>query len=165
MLYKVDKPYPELKVEGKNFAYARAMLSNMGGRNSEMTAVGSYFYNVLATSGRADELSHIFHGISIVEMQHLQMFGALAKLLGGDPRLWEARQGGHRYWSPGYIDYRWGIPELIKSSINAEHAAIQKYRAQEQKISDPNIQALLSRIIEDEQLHIKIFEDQLAVFR
>lgn len=45
MLLTANDPYPPIQVKGKNAYYARLMLSNVGGRNSEMGAVSTYFYN------------------------------------------------------------------------------------------------------------------------
>ena len=100
MQYQSEKAYPPVAVQGKNAAYAREMLSNMGGINSEMTAVASYFYNHLVTRPDYAEVSDAFHRISMVEMHHMEIFGELAGLLGADARLWEFRQGQTRYWSP-----------------------------------------------------------------
>ncbi len=45
--YTADLPYPPIKVEMKNPAYAKAMLDNIGGLNSEMSAISLYVYNNL----------------------------------------------------------------------------------------------------------------------
>ena len=37
--YSSDAPYPPIKAESGNPAYARVMLDNIGGSNSEMSAI------------------------------------------------------------------------------------------------------------------------------
>ena len=41
-------PYPAVHAEGPNMQYARIMLDNIGGGNSEMSSVSLYMYNSLA---------------------------------------------------------------------------------------------------------------------
>ncbi len=164
MQYQSEKAYPPVAVQGKNAAYAREMLSNMGGINSEMTAVASYFYNHLVTRPDYAEVSDAFHRISMVEMHHMEIFGELAGLLGADARLWEFRQGQTRYWSPCYVDYCRELRPLLRTALQGELAAIRKYRYQAQTIRDGSIVAMLGRIIEDEEQHVKIFEQLLTKY-
>jgi bacterioferritin len=145
---KVDLPYPSVQAGEVNPIYARAMLSNMGGSISEMTAVSLYFYNSLVIRGQYKQFASCFNFISIVEMHHLDIFGELALQLGADPRLWNKRNFRYVYWTPAYNQY----PREIK-------ALIRKYSKQVKSIQNPNIVENLKRIILDEQLHIKIFEN------
>lgn len=164
MEYKSAKAYPPVAVQGKNAAYAREMLSNMGGSHSEMTAVASYFYNHLVTRPDYAEVSDVFRRISMVEMHHMEIFGQLAVLLGADPRLWAFRQGQTRYWSPCCADYSRELRPLLRTALQGELAAIRQYRYQAQTIRDDGITAMLGRIIEDEEMHVAVFEELLAQY-
>lgn len=75
--YSSDAPYPPIKAESGNPAYARVMLDNIGGSNSEMSAISLYVFNQLIT-GYNPDVSAVFHKVSIVEMHHLEIFGKLA---------------------------------------------------------------------------------------
>lgn len=152
-----SKPYPPVQVCERNQAYGRMMLDNMGGNNSEMSAVSLYLYNNLLID-EDERLSNIFHKISIVEMHHLRIFGQIARLMGENPRLWTYRGNRMAYWTPGYNNYPMEIKALLMNALNGEKNAVQKYEQQCQKIADPHIVACLRRIIEDEEIHIRIFE-------
>ncbi|RZS93007.1 ferritin-like domain-containing protein [Cuneatibacter caecimuris] len=156
-----DLPYPPIQTQSRNKDYAYAMLSNIGSSNSEMSAVSLYFYNSTVLDPAYSEFSQCFHKISIVEMHHLQIFAALACQMGLDPRLWSLDRGRRSYWSPGYNQYPRMLRPLLENSIKGEQAAIRKYSRQAELICDPDIQAILRRIILDEQLHIEIFTDML----
>ena len=65
--YSSDAPYPPIKAESGNPAYARVMLDNIGGSNSEMSAISLYVFNQLIT-GYNPDVSAVFHKVSIVEM-------------------------------------------------------------------------------------------------
>lgn len=156
--YASDKPYPKIKVERQNLSYARAMLDNMGGRNSEMNAVSLYIYNSLIAENEPT-LSEPFQKISIVEMHHLKMFGQLAYSLGENPRLWSVQGNGKVYWSPGYNHYPTQLKPLLLNAIQHEQEAIQQYEKQTRWIYDECICAILKRIILDEEIHLKIYKN------
>lgn len=152
---QAEGPYPPVRAEGKNLLYARTMLDNQSGSDSEMSAVSLYFYNHLMTF-EDQEAALVFHKISIVEMHHLEIFGALALQLGENPRLWT--QGANRkvYWTPAYNRYPVQMDQLLYHSILQEQKAVEKYEGQLKWITDRNIQDNLKRIIQDEQLHVRI---------
>lgn len=157
-VYRNQHDYPPIQVAGKNREYATAMLSNVGGSNSEMSAVSLYFYNNLITE---NEIAQAFHQISIVEMHHLKIFGKLALELGADPRLWE-RKRNMVWWTPSYNKYPTQLKVLLQNSLQGELAAIEKYERQASVIKDENIVENLHRIILDEQIHVEIFKEMLT---
>lgn len=158
-----DKPYPNVCVEEKNSMYAKAMLDNVGGSRSEITAVSLYFYNNLI-AGEHEDISYIFHKISIVEMHHLEIFGKLSLQLGENPRLWTAKGRRRVYWSPGYNQYPVQLESLLYNALNGEKATVEKYEQQACSIKDINITENLKRIILDEKIHIQIFESLIQEY-
>ena len=156
-------PYPPVQVEKKNPAYARVILDNVGGTNSEMSAISLYVYNNLMTESKQD-IANLFHRVSIVEMHHLEIFGKLALQLGEDPRMWAQYGCKRTYWSPSCNQYPRELPTLMRNAINSEKAAISKYQHQISYIRDENITEILRRIIMDERLHAEIFEQVYAAY-
>ena len=164
--YKVtlDLPYPPVRPETLRREYAYAMLSNIGSRNSEMSAISLYFYNSIIRHPDYASYARCFHEISIVEMHHLDIFAAFAFQMGLDPRLWSINRQRNcvSYWSPSYNQYPKGIREVVENARKGEEAAIQKYTRQAEIICDKNIADNLNRIILDEKHHIEIFDMMLA---
>jgi bacterioferritin len=158
---KVNLPYPNAQAESQNPEYAREMLSNMGSRVSEMSAVSLYFYNRIILEPEYEEFSKCFEQISIVEMHHLKIFGELALQLGSDPRLWSISRRKRAYWTPANNSYPREIREVISNSLESEKDAIHKYSDQADRIRDRNIVQVLNRIILDEQRHVEIFNEML----
>ena len=155
--YADEKSYPPVKVCGKNAMYANAMLANMASCSSEMSAVTLYVYNSLVTKPVWERASACFHGISIVEMHHLDIFGQFALMLGANP-CYCSRQGRRMaFWNAGCNTYTRQLPALIKNAIQGENQAIDQYYRQIQWIKDPYIVEMLKRIIMDEERHIAIF--------
>lgn len=149
-------PYPLVSINEKNPTFARYILDNVGGRNSEITTVALYRFNIHKLRSEAN-LSPIFHHISVVEMHHLDIFSELAMALGETPLFWS--NSGHKriWWSPTYTDYPGNLPDILDLSTKHELEAIEKYKRQIELIDDLYIQAVLKRIIKDEELHVKIF--------
>lgn len=155
--FSAGQPYPEIAVQCKNPVYARWMLDNVGGSNSEMSAISLYIYNNMIT-GTYEDVSYIFHKISIVEMHHLNIFGKLALLLGENPRLWTKKGRRNVYWTPGYNHYPLQLAPLLLNAVNGEKAAIAKYQQQICQIDDTLIVENLKRIILDEQIHLQLYQ-------
>ena len=161
--YQSAEPYPPTRTDGRNQRYGVAMLDNMGGCNSEMSAVSLYCYNRLVTAGMP-ELAECFHHISMVEMRHLEIFGTLALQLGMDPRLWTARQGRRTWWTPEYNHYPRKLGPLLQNALREERATIQKYENQLRWIRDSGVAENLRRIIVDEKLHVDILRTLLESY-
>ena len=169
--YQAATPYPPVKISGLNSHYAAAMLDNMAGQNSEMSAVGLYFYANLVTAGYKD-VAEAFLRINMVEMNHLNLFGELAMRLGENPRLWcrQPRSGRYMYWNPASLKYPYiqppapgcrisesNVRTILAQAIEGEQAAIRKYMQQTSWIQDVGICDILRRISADEQMHVDIF--------
>lgn len=156
--FRDDAPYPPVTITEKNITYARYLLDNLGGRNSEMTAIAYYTYNAHKCE-KTEEIAHVFQQISIVEMQHLDFFAALADKLGEPPLLWTNCGRKKIWWSPAYTDYPSDLKRILLNATESELGTIDKYRDQVKHIDDPYICTILNRIICDEELHVKIFRD------
>lgn len=156
MEYQAKGPYPPVTVERKQPLYAREMMSNLGAQISEATAVSSYFYAYLVTKQTNPKLAEVFYHLNRVEQYHMELFGELTLLLGGDPRCWERRRNGLHYWSPCYGLYAKEPQAILQSFMRAERETIQKYKGQIRFIQDPGVTALLERITADEQVHFDL---------
>jgi len=154
---KVDEPYPPIKVLEPNPRYARILLDSYSGVVSEMTAINMYLYHHFDAEATLPEFADVVEGVAIVEMHHLEILAKLIILLGGDPRYFGS---DGTWWSGRFVDYFTGEPCMqIDADIRAEQAAIKGYRLAIIEIDDPYVQAMLQRIIKDEQLHLDLFTE------
>lgn len=158
-----QEPYPEVRAEGRNRRYAEAILDNVGGGNSEMSAVALYLYNQWVTA-ETPEVAQAFHSISVTEMRHLEIFATLARQLGEEPRLWGIQQGRRHWWTPGNLPYQRRLGPLLRIAVREEKAAIRKYRAQCRWIGDRNVVENLKRIIQDEEQHIAVLGELYSIY-
>lgn len=155
LAYRSQEPYPEVRAERRDRRYAEAMLDNVGGGNSELSAVGLYIYDHWVTA-EEPEVSEALREMGMVEMHHLEIFATLTRQLGEDPRLWGCCQGRKHWWMPGNLPYQRRLGPLLRIAVREEKAAIRKYRAQARWIGNKNIVENLRRIVLDEEQHLVV---------
>ena len=157
-----DLPWPPIQVEKGNPGIAQLLKIDYCGAVSELTAITQYLNNEGRLSGNKCEMARTIIGIAMAEMMHLQKLGELICLLGGNLD-YTARQrnGRPRMWTPEYVVYADSVKEILLSNVEAERAAIAQYEQHIQKISDPHVNAVLQRIITDEEYHIMILDTLL----
>lgn len=161
--YAAEGPYPEICVQKKNWRYGQAILSNVGGSTSEMSAIARYLYGCF-TQESWEEVADCLHRIAVVEMRHLDIFASLARQLGEDPRLWTLSRGRRKYWTPEYLRYPRRLDQVLRFSIEEERTTIQKYMRQAVWIEDENIRDNLRRIIADEEVHVQLLSSLLEIY-
>lgn len=155
-MYSVDLPYPEVNIKDKNPQYIDLILQNYASSTSEFDAIAQYTYHQISYVYENIEVFETLHGISIVEMHHLELLGRILVQLGGDPGYWIDNYK-RNYWSAKLVDYN--LPSLkyaLTVDINDEKDAIKQYKETITKIKDENINDIIKRIILDEEFHIQL---------
>ena len=98
-------------------------------------------------------------GIAMAEMMHLQKLAELIILLGGSINFAvPTRSGRPQMWTPEYVNMTGGMSGIISSNIEAERAAISQYEQHMRMIEDSCVNAVLARIVQDEEYHIMLLQ-------
>ena len=151
----MDLPYPPIQVSCKNPVYANLLSLDYCGSVSEMSAITQYINNENRMSCEKCPTAKIILGIAMAEMIHLQKLGELIFLLGGQIDFTARYQNGkQKLWTPECLNIPENIRKMIAADIQSEKAAIQQYQVHIKMINDSHVNAVLSRIIKDEQYHI-----------
>lgn len=150
----MDLPYPPIRVREKNSQYADLLMVDYCGSVSELSAILQYINNENRMSGEYCSLIRTILGIAMAEMMHLQKLGELIHLLGGNVCFETKQPNG--LWSPSCLTLPNCIPQMLQADIEAEKAAIRQYRMHINAIRDDYVNAVLKRIIQDEEYHIMI---------
>lgn len=154
----MELPYPPIQVSGKNQAYANLLSIDYCGSVSELSAITQYINNENRLSCEKCPMAKTILGIAMAEMMHLQKIGELIALLGGNIDYVAKQQNGRqRMWTPKYLTLHEGAKEMLLADIEAENAAIKQYRLHIKMIKDNDVNAVLARIIKDEEYHIMLF--------
>ena len=151
-MYKSNLPYPDIKVEKENIEYAKLLMYPYASMISEDTATHLYMYQSFILD---DNIGKILENIAIVEMNHLEMLAKTINLLGLKPEY----KSNDIPWTSNYINYTNNLKDILKINIEAETLAIKNYQNLIKVINDKYIKKMLERIIVDEEIHLKIFND------
>lgn len=158
--YMVDLPYPEIQVMEKNQAYANLLSMDYCGATSELSAITQYINNENRLSAERCSKARTLLGIAMAEMMHLQKLGELIVLLGGTVDYTaKQRNGRPNMWTPEYLNIPENERKMIMADIESEQAAINQYKMHIKMIRDPYVNAVLERIILDEEYHIMLLRN------
>lgn len=150
----MDLPYPPIEVREPNRAYADLLSIDYCGAVSELSAVTQYINNQNRISGAECSLAKTLLGIAVAEMMHLQKLGELIQLLGGTVEYVARYQNGAKMWTPSYLVLPDHTRQMLLEDIESEKDAINQYQVHMNRIKDDCVNAVLARIIADEEYHI-----------
>ena len=154
-----DLPYPPIRVRGENRRYADLLSVDYCGSVSELSAITQYINNENRLSLEQCTIAKTLLGIAMAEMMHLQKLGELIVLLGGDIDFTARTCNGQgKMWTPAYLTIPVCMKKMIIADIEAERAAIEQYEAHMKMIQDDIVNAVLKRIILDEEYHIMLLK-------
>jgi len=155
----VDLPYPPIQVSEANRAYADLLSVDYCGAVSELSAITQYINNENRMTNENCSLAKTIMGIAMAEMMHLQKLGELICLLGGKIDYTARYQNGRqKVWTREYLDIPANIGQMIRADIEAEKDAISQYKMHIKMINDDCVNAVLARIIKDEEYHIMLLQ-------
>lgn len=159
----LNKPYPPINVIQPNPTYGKLLLINYAGAISELTSAMQYEYGHLRLSTAYPKISNILKCISEVEFRHLDILGELITKLGEDPKYAISRRGRTLYWNASFVNYDQTVDAILRQNISDERMQIGEYNKTLNQINDYDIQAILERIIDDEEQHIKVLNEIISV--
>lgn len=166
--FLLREPYPTIRTKTPSPMFVRQILTSYAGPQGELSTILQYFYNHLAAQNVGyPNLSELFECISQVEMRHLDLLGHLILAYGGNPMLiyHTAHRSRPQWWNTSFINYRASLAEILRNASNGEHAAVEEYSRLKHCTQDADTQALLDRIIADEEHHIQLFSQALHAFQ
>lgn len=155
----MELPYPPVQVNGRNQNYANLLSIDYCGSVSELSAITQYINNENRLSCEKCPMVRTILGIAMAEMVHLQKLGELIFLLGGNiDFVAKQRNGREKMWTPAYLTIPENAGKMILADIESEKAAINQYKMHIKIIKDENVNAVLARIIKDEEYHIMLLK-------
>lgn len=152
-------PYPPVQVKEKNQMYANLLGNDYCGSVSELSAITQYINNENRLFCVKCPIAQTLLGIAMAEMMHLQKLGELINLLGGNIDFAAKQRNGRlKLWTPEYLTLEETAVKMILADIEAEKDAIRQYEMHISMINDSCVNAVLKRIIKDEEYHIMVLQ-------
>ncbi|MBR7185260.1 MAG: hypothetical protein IKD37_06605 [Clostridia bacterium] len=152
--YTVTLPYPDVHPAKADLRLARLLFPLYSGPSGALCTLCEYLYAALCIEETHGELSRVLDAIADTERQHFRLLGRLLRDLGADPMLRVRVESGRRTSAaPGTQSLRTQLTQYLqREQTTADH-----YRYLLEQTDDEAVQALLRRILLDEEAHIRFF--------
>ncbi len=151
-----DLPYPDLSGLKKDRRNVCILAPAYADCHSETTAIFQYIFHSFSFDAKGfKEFADMLLSIAVSEMHHLDLLGEAIIRLGADPVF--ARRSPEKcdFYTTAFVNYSTEPAAMLTADISGETQAIQIYEQMLEKLSDPTLCALISRIILDERLHLQ----------
>ena len=159
MSLKADLPYPSLDGIANDCRALRVVSPAYAGREGELTATLQYVYqSILLGEKGYGELSRLLLDIAITEMHHIEILGSLITRLGAPPVFTACPPYPVGFYSASCVNYAKSPDAMIAADIRGERGAIDCYESILGTLCDEKVRAVISRIIEDEKVHLAALE-------
>ena len=153
------KTYPELVNVIQNNKDVKTLKGLAYGPEGELTAILTYLYQHYILDSNYEEIKNALEEISTAEMKHYELLSEAIVEFGGNPTLTD---GMGNVWTGRNISKESNVEQILKDNIKAEQNAIKQYLFAAKTTSNISLAELYLRIIEDEQQHIKLYEELLS---
>ena len=156
-------PYPTAVGIEKNLKHASRLSFLYAGKHGELNATLQYVYQYFYFNEFGEwEIAKTLMGIAVAEMRHLELLGELILALGQSPVFAECLPYRCDFYSSSCVSYSTNAEKMLLDDISGEMLAVSDYERAIKDISDQRVQAILTRIKLDEELHVKALRDALS---
>ena len=108
------------------------------------------------------ERTSVIESIAIAEMFHLKLLGNTITALGAQPIYCQNPPTAYNFYSTKYVTYSRDFINMIEDDILGERHAISQYSRMLIRLKNEQVKKIVSRIIEDEKLHLEKLNQILA---
>lgn len=162
---KLDLPYPSLECVEKDYKTAMIIAPAYASGHSELNSILQYTYHFFNFNGIGEkESAKTLMGIAVAEMEHLEILGTLLYKLGADPIYTRIPPYRLDYYQTSNVSYSKLPVKMLLDNISGEMLAVKDYQKMVESINNEQVSAVLTRIILDEELHIKVLKDLLTKY-
>lgn len=148
-------PYPEYRGQA-DVRSADIISPAYAGLESELTAISQYIYHSIRFEGAGDaEHAEDLEQIAIAEMHHFKLLGKTLLALGVDPVLSVRPPRRCNWFNTSSISYSYDPVSMILDDMRGERDAIAMYEGMIRRLTNPDVAALIRRIVMDEREHLE----------
>lgn len=141
-------------------AYSLAVISpayatSMG----ELNAILQYIYHFFNFNKHGlVEYAETLESIAVAEMLHLKLLGETILALGAQPIYCQNPPTAFNFYSTKFVSYSRNLVNMIEDDIMGEKHAIRQYSRMLTRLKNEQVKAIVSRILEDEKLHLEVLK-------
>lgn len=160
----VDLPYPDTSKVTVSRKNALCLSPAYAASHGELNAVLQYVYHHFNFNPVSEETANTLMGIAVAEMRHFEMLGSLLTKLGADPVITAFPPYLGDFYSAASVSYSKTPQKMLLDDITGEMKTIMLYKKILEGLTDETVAACVSRIILDEELHVKVLKSLLEKF-
>lgn len=158
-------PYPSVKDLTCDTLSARILSPAYATSCGELNSVLQYIYQSFVFNHAGDEnTAELLKSIAIAEMIHIDLLGNALINLGAQPIFTFQPPVPFNFYSTKFVAYSNRFSAMLEDDIIAEKHAIESYKKMLCKLKNEKVAALVARLIEDEELHLKAFIEAHAQY-
>lgn len=158
----IDLPYPNIEDIEPSIYNAMVITPAYAGLHGELSAILQYTYHFFYFEKLGHlEIADVVFRISLAEMEHLETLGKLLLKLGVDPVFSICPPYQYNFYNTSKISYNTTPQKMLLDDIAGELSAINEYENMIKRLKSEEVSAVISRIILDEQLHVKALKECL----
>lgn len=163
---QLSEPYPTTEGICPDALSLRIISPAYASPTSELNAILQYFYHSLFfdKKGRGD-IADALMGIAVTEMHHLELLGKTVLALGAAPVFSLYPPAGFNFYSAKYVAYSRSLTNMLEDDILGEKRAIAGYEKMLKCLKNELVSNIISRILQDEKLHLATLEKILSEFK
>lgn len=156
-------PYPSVKKLTCDPIAARILTSAYATSCGELNSILQYVYQsfVFNHAGKED-VAELLKSVAMAEMMHLDMLGNALINLGAQPIYTFTPPAAFNFYSTKFVSYTGKFADMLEDDIIAEKHAVCSYKKMLCRLKNDGVKALVARLLEDEELHLKAFTDARA---
>ncbi len=162
----IDLPYPT--TDGiRNDALSLRIISPAYSTSvGELNAVLQYVYHSFCFYKHGlKDCAEMLMSIAKAEMIHLDILGKTIFALGAAPVFAQYPSTGFNFYSTKYVAYSNTLRHMLEDDLICERRAIADYKKMLRCLKNKQVAAIVSRIIDDENLHVAAIEEILKEFK
>ena len=161
-----EAPYPAAEELCRDAYSLRVISPSYAAPSGELTAILQYLYHyhMFKANGYV-AYADIIESIAIAEMMHLKLIGAAITALGAPPVYTANPPVFFNFYSTKFVTYSRTLVCMAEDDVRAEKQAIHGYERMLRLLRNDRVKELISRIIEDEKLHLAEFEKILCALK
>ncbi len=155
-------PYPSIDDISPDACALKIISPAYASSTGELNTILQYLYQsfILGVKG-CNRLADKLESIAIAEMLHLKLLGKTIAALGALPVYTANPPSAFNFYSSKFVGYSHTMPNMIEDDIMAEKHAIYAYERMLPRLKNQKVRGVISRILEDERLHLAAFMDIL----
>ena len=144
-------------------AYSLAVISPAyASSTGELNAILQYLYHFFNFEHQGlNEYAETLESIAIAEMLHLKLLGKTIIALGAQPIYCQNPPTAFNFYSTKFVSYSRNLINMIEDDIMGEKRAICQYSKMHSRLKNEQVKAIVSRILEDEKLHLETLKQIL----